>query len=426
MTMRSKGRIAVVALVVMFTLGALASASASAASPEFRTRHVTFTAKSGPVTFTRSGAGSMECGKGVTLNGEITGTTTVSATLDLLGCSGGGQICRNNAGGEAVIESEPLTGTLGYLRRNPLKVGLELGHAKFEAGKPSTFAKFTCSGFAVELKGLLVGSLTPIDLKTNKFELSFAQSGGIQEFNRFSGAPAGEQLSWHQGVTVEKFGLQAKPTVVTSVEDEVYVPDPVGPPVLQPKAENPFPLAFISAGGKTTLAMETNGSMVCTGETGSGTFTGVGAGKVTIKLTGCKFAGVNCGNKGEVTTKELKSILAYTLPVKTTSEGRETGLALAPASGEVIAEFSCSVIKLVVKGSLITVVSPLNSERATFSLAIKQTGFHQEPSEYETEAGGKVTTGMTCIENTQAPVKCGIEELTPTFTLTGENALIEA
>jgi hypothetical protein len=200
-------------------------------------------------------------------------------------------------------------------------------------------------------------------------------------------------------------------------------------PILQPaKGVGAFPVAVTSAGGKTTLTVTTGATVSCTAQTGVGQFTSGREGKLTLKLTGCEASGHSCGTEGVVETKQLKMLLAYTYPLKMTAEGRETGVVLSPASGEVVAEISCykGLIKYVVKGAVIGVVSPLKSRVKTFSLAFKQQAGLQEPAEYETEAGGHVGAGLTCAENGGTANKCGESQTTPTLTLTSEEATIEA
>jgi hypothetical protein len=200
-------------------------------------------------------------------------------------------------------------------------------------------------------------------------------------------------------------------------------------PTLQPvKGTGAFPIAFTSAGGKASFHLEKGVVIECEQESGVGKMTSANEGRDTIKFTGCKEknTGAKCANakEGEIVTKELKSLLAYTYPAKETTEGRETGVVLSPATGAVFAEFNCSIVKVVVKGSVIGVITPLKTRARTFALAIKQTNAVQEPSEYEAEGGGKVLTGLTCTVSGGAAQKCGDAETSPAISLTGEEAAI--
>jgi hypothetical protein len=195
------------------------------------------------------------------------------------------------------------------------------------------------------------------------------------------------------------------------------------------KPAKPFlvPVAFTVAGGANTLKTE-GINVKCSGETGSGKFSNAKEGKLTLKFTGCTALGEECGNvkEGEIETKELKTLLAYTYPVQVNPEGRQTGLVLSPASGGVFSEFTCATVgKDVVSGSLIAVVTPLSTRTKTLSLAIKETGNVQEPAEYETESGSKIAAALMCNFNETGLRKCGEEQVTPTITLTSEEATIE-
>jgi hypothetical protein len=173
----------------------------------------------------------------------------------------------------------------------------------------------------------------------------------------------------------------------------------------------------------------------CRKVSGSGAFTNVKEGKMTLKLLECtgRASGIEAkcttkgGATGEITTAELKALLAYAYPSKATAEGRETGLVLSPVSGEVITEFTCAgLFKLSVKGAIVGVVSPLGSLVKTFNVAFKQASFVQQPSEYELESGGKASASPSCLEETISQT-CGVESIAPaTITLSGEEGTIEA
>jgi hypothetical protein len=191
------------------------------------------------------------------------------------------------------------------------------------------------------------------------------------------------------------------------------------------KGPSAFPVAFTSSGGSTVLEAEGAGSIECKLQTGSGEFTSAKEAKLSLRLTECtsQLYGVKCS---VIETKEMVGIVDYTDPEKITSEVRETGLALSPASGEVIAEINCTALeKLTVKGSAIAVVSPLNTETKTLAVSLKRSGFAQVPSEYETESGAKVAAALTCSLNGAKAKPCAAES-SPSLTLSGEEGLVEA
>jgi hypothetical protein len=200
------------------------------------------------------------------------------------------------------------------------------------------------------------------------------------------------------------------------------------PPVFDPvKGASAFPVAFTGNGEKTVVETAKGTKYECASETAAGRFTGTKEARVTLKFTSCTTLEgfIECGKKGEIETKELKGALAYAYPAKETSEGREAGLVLSPASGEVFAEFTCLTTKVVLKGSVMDVVTPLKKQTKTVLLVIKQVKGVQEPSEYETETGGKAAIALACAENGGTAEKCGDEEVGPKIALTSEEGTIE-
>jgi hypothetical protein len=315
------------------------------------------------------------------------------------------------------------------------QTGLVLSPASGEV-----FAEADCASAALGelvVKGSVIAVVAPLETRAKTLALTIKQTSSIQEPSEYE-TEAGEkvtaELTCKFGTgTVRKCGEEEVTPKITLTSEEVRVEVEGGklPPRFEPaKGSVAFPVAFTSSGGETIFHAETT-TVKCTGETGSGEFTGVKEGKLTLKFSGCKGNGKECGNvkEGEIETKELKVLPAYTYPSKETGEGRQTGLVLSPASGEVFAEADCesaALGELVVKGSVVAVVTPLETRTKTLALAIKQTGSIQEPSEYETETGESVAAELTCKFGAGAVRKCGEEEVTPKITLTSEEATIEA
>jgi hypothetical protein len=203
-------------------------------------------------------------------------------------------------------------------------------------------------------------------------------------------------------------------------------------PALEPAhGSGAFPISFTVSGGKLKLQTAPGGlehETACKTTSGSGSFSGAKKGSVTLELGECLAGGIlTCGNAkaGEIKTKELSALLAYTYPSKTTAEGgREAALVLSPASGEVLAEYTCHTTKTyVVKGSIVVPIGPVNAMASIFSLTLKQAkGSQEAPTEYETEGGGHTKAGLTCKENSNPAEKCAVEA-SPAITL-GEEAKV--
>ena len=208
-----------------------------------------------------------------------------------------------------------------------------------------------------------------------------------------------------------------------------------GEPTLQPvRGDAAFPLAFSFTGGKWKMA-PSGAEVKCEAMSGSGTFTNVKSGHLTLKLTGCTLVGLKCGtakySTGEIETKELSAEIAFPYPKEFNEELgvrlRDTAFVLSPASGEVFAEFKCEIASpIVLKGSVIAEVASIGTESSTVELAIKQKNDVQTPSEYETESGKVLAAHPTCvIGGSKVELACGEEASSPAMSFTGEDVVIE-
>lgn len=122
------------------------------------------------------------------LKGEITGPVTAVAQIDFTGCSSPsapGVLCSSPNGLPGEIQTELLTGQLGYVSREPIEVGLDLMNP---TGGP--MAVFNCGAVvAGKLFGSMIGKVTPLNKKTAVLKLAFAQKAGHQHFTMLLGGP---------------------------------------------------------------------------------------------------------------------------------------------------------------------------------------------------------------------------------------------
>jgi hypothetical protein len=184
--MRHKSRTIFAALVAVFTLGAVASASASAALPEF----VPGTGAKFPIAF-QDAAGARSSGfssysdgiaprcEGSQVKGEITAAKVASVTLELTGCHYATAEFWSEGQKQGTIVL-PGKGTLVYIDKAEKKVGIldELKTTHLE----------TEEGFEAEIKGKLVIPITPLNTSTTKFALpihSSSKNADIQEYRSY-------------------------------------------------------------------------------------------------------------------------------------------------------------------------------------------------------------------------------------------------
>jgi len=220
------------ALVAVLMFSALATASASAAKPEFKSPGgfpVKFTATSGAGKLETAGVDGVHrtvtC-KSDTASGEITGAKTAKAIVVVFKeCSAVESGITFNCG---TITTNKLTAEPNYLT-NPAvagEVGLDL---KPEAG--NEFAKFTCTaGFLSEtltVTGSVVGKITPTNKLTKTYALTFAQTAGKQRYEGyFVGATFTKDILETAGAGAHIFGpeqsaIEGTESITTEKEVEL-------------------------------------------------------------------------------------------------------------------------------------------------------------------------------------------------------------
>jgi hypothetical protein len=197
--MRSKGRGVLAALLTIFVLGGLASASASAALPEFvpgvkESLPATFKVVGGSATWHVSGS-SWVC-SGLTASGTISATKTVTGTkIVFTTCfferSGGKVWCTTKGAEKGEIRTEALEGTLVYISKAAKTVGID-----FKPQSGTSLGGFNCLTGETEIRGSVVLPITSVNLRTSKFTLS--ATVGPTEYETESGgkATAAMESNW--------------------------------------------------------------------------------------------------------------------------------------------------------------------------------------------------------------------------------------
>jgi hypothetical protein len=179
--MRHKGRTMLTALVAVLAFGVAVSASASAALPEF-SKTAKFVGTASHPEFRWPGGGRYELWSYG--SGTFSGTIATASTVTGVGAEfhEGKNACYDKAAGE-VMRWEGLKGRIGYLNKAKKEVGLLIG-------EPVTtpIAKCEFPEYPRQMSGNLVGKITPVNVKTKKFELVFRErKEDEQEFTKFEG-----------------------------------------------------------------------------------------------------------------------------------------------------------------------------------------------------------------------------------------------
>ncbi|HEY2536430.1 MAG TPA: hypothetical protein VGI24_05540 [Solirubrobacteraceae bacterium] len=149
--------------------------------------------------------------------GETTGVKTVSRlVLKFKECSSGANSC----GTGGTVTSNRLQGTLGYINATNKEVGLDLTS---EAGG-GALLEFTCEGTVgkVQVKGSVIGAITPVNTSTGGYTLTFALTKtGKQNITKFEGGAEDVLELSKEGGAFEKTALEATDTVIPLVEGEI-------------------------------------------------------------------------------------------------------------------------------------------------------------------------------------------------------------
>jgi hypothetical protein len=184
-----------------------------------------------------------------------------------------------------------------------------------------------------------------------------------------------------------------------------------------PEFVGPFPTTFTSKSGKTTLETVKKAVITCVSDKGSGEVTGPKTGTMKITFTGCEFVtiGLACNTvgvpPGEIVTAPLVMTFGYI-----NGPNKEVGIDLSTATGGPLMEFSCGGLRVIVDGSVIGKITPVNKVVTPpnhYILKFTQAGGKQKPAKFEggptdvlsTSFGGPFAeSGLSSTEAVSFPV----------------------
>jgi hypothetical protein len=196
-------KLGVLLAAALFVVGALSATGASAALPEMKNSAgkvptgVKFTSADTNPELKTPGVGiTIKC-KEESGSGKITGAKTVGEVhVTYSGCEAGSCGTAQSGTTAGVIETNTLSGTLGYVNEsNKTKVGEKLKPAsgtefvkvKFQ------FESFSCPGTAVS--GAVIGEALPLNSLNTSGELNFTETGGKQTIQRLEGETSNQHLT---------------------------------------------------------------------------------------------------------------------------------------------------------------------------------------------------------------------------------------
>jgi hypothetical protein len=204
-------RSALLALIALFAIGAIASASASAALPEFKAGPeeklpASFEGTGGSATWAAPGY-SFECGAS-TMSGTISAAKAITkGTLVFNRCKVGADKCHSEGSeNNEQIKTGPIEGTLAYISKTAKTVGID-----FKAEGSEYWTTMICFGGSRQrVRGSIVIPITSINKLSTKFTLAASGSGGSYEDEsglkhtvklegEIVGGKVFESLSWEFG-----------------------------------------------------------------------------------------------------------------------------------------------------------------------------------------------------------------------------------
>jgi hypothetical protein len=185
---RSRSRSGLALLMVAFALSAVAATTASAALPEFTGSFPnSFHYTGGAISFTTVGSvTTFRCTR-TQGEGSLTSAKGGSIQLRFIGCEDGGTFWTTEGAERGEIKTGTLPIELGYIKREPKQVGLEINH-----GAGTAFANWTVGGPGHKggIRGPVIAQLAAINTKTTTYTLTLAKKErGVQNPVNFAGQP---------------------------------------------------------------------------------------------------------------------------------------------------------------------------------------------------------------------------------------------
>jgi hypothetical protein len=211
-------RTVMLSLFATLAFSVVSVSAASAALPEFLGTFANpFTAHSEAITIENADGVHATCKSGA-VEGEFANAKKAKKIkMTFEGCTDSiiAGSCETNATEAGKIKTSELEGLLGYVEEAGKKVGLDLD----PVAQP--FAKFECSGIPVEVKGGVIGELTPINTKTKLYKLVFQQMGGTQKWTKLVGGTNSTLEVKINGGAGEKAGMAATDEIKAEKEMEI-------------------------------------------------------------------------------------------------------------------------------------------------------------------------------------------------------------
>jgi hypothetical protein len=364
-----------VALVAAFAVSGLASASASAAAPNFTgpfpdaftiTGHLTFAASSGTSVLCLGGTGT----------GSITAEKTGTFKLEFSSKTKTNCV-HSTSGAECKVGSGPVAmeGTVELVQIKPGVVALVLAPKEVE---------LTCGSETVKLRHSAIGLVTPLNRETTQYTVTFEEEGGKQKYRECEiGTPcgAGKTIQLEASLNGGAFeaGYVSGPLTLTAAKETQIV----GAEPEQPEFEtlnSTFKGVFkeVAITSKFASARWTYSWGTISGEMASHKTLK----NVTLTLGEGGNNGWVCNNEGSnLTLKGLRGRLGWI------NKGKESvGVLFEPVSQPLAKCSSKDLGNQEYRGDIIAHLGPVNKAATSFELNFETNGgSSEEPLNFEGE-----------------------------------------
>ena len=353
-----------------------------------------------------------------TLQGEVT-MEGVTASYEL-GGEGTEEIECNSAGAApGVVKLAPVTEEIGWINKERGEVGLEERPSK---GK--LLAKFTCGHHTVEIRGAVIGVLTPVDAVIGGPEGHWTavatanKETGKQSITGFEGGSKAivefqiDKGGFSEAVvtsTIEEF-----PSRAVEISTKSGTPEFVGTTVSGPEFTGYcktvqkvpqcglFPIPFKSKEGATSFTSVGLGTVDCKGSTDTGAITGPKTDTEELTFKGCTLGGQKCTQSGSknIETQPLSSVIGYI-----DASTKEVGDDLYNPAGRLLVEFECGKELVQVEVSVIGLITPIKTLTQNYAVAFSAAGgrpAEQNPSRLE----GGLLDSPVCDFNNAISSEC--------------------
>jgi hypothetical protein len=209
------------ALLAVCAITAVATATASAALPEFSKTGATVTGEAvGGTTFETKGGTKVACTGGSTSTGKIASEKTITGMkIAFTGCKSSGFACTTEKAKEGELITNAVVGKLGYINSAKKEVGLLIAPEK-EGGN---FFTFNCVGSLIKVvfTGSVICPITPINTLTKEKKWVCKQTKGVQSVTKFEGGPEDFHKIAINGGAAEQAALEGTFIIKTSVALEI-------------------------------------------------------------------------------------------------------------------------------------------------------------------------------------------------------------